>query len=90
MNTDLEAFVSDQQAADRRFMEAEEARERTDEERNEKRKKEARSRLPVETGAGKFTSKAESNSYAGFQYVIVHVPATVSEIIRGHSAPASL
>ena len=65
-------------------MKAEEARERRDEEREEKRKKEARSRLSVETGAGTFTSKAESNSYAGFQFVIVHVPATVSEIIRGH------
>ena len=41
-------------------------------------------KLSVETGAGTFTSKAESNSYAGFQFVIVHVPATVSEIIRGH------
>ena len=36
----LEAFVSYQQEVDRRFMEAEEARERRDEEREEKRRKE--------------------------------------------------
>ena len=36
----LEAFVSYQQAADRRFMKAEEVRERRDEEREEKRRKE--------------------------------------------------
>ena len=65
-------------------MEAEEARKRRDEEREEKRKKEARSRLSVRKGAGNLTSKAQSNSYAGFQYVIVNVPATVSEIVRGH------
>ena len=59
-------------------MEAEEARKRRDEERKEKRKKEARSRLSVEKDAGKLTSKAQSNSYAGFQYVIVHVPAPFS------------
>ena len=65
-------------------MEAEEARKRRDEEREETRKKGARSRLSVKKGAGKLTSKAQSNSYAGFQYVIVNVPATVSEIVRGH------
>ena len=36
----LETFVCYQQAADRRFMEAEEARERRDEEREERRRKE--------------------------------------------------
>ena len=36
----LEAFVSYKQAADRRFMEAEETRERREEEREEKRRKE--------------------------------------------------
>ena len=36
----LEAFVSYQQAADRKFLEAEEARERKEEERGEKRRKE--------------------------------------------------
>ena len=36
----LEAFVSYQQAADRSFLEAEEARERREEEREEKRRKE--------------------------------------------------
>lgn len=36
----LEAFVSHQQAADRRFMEAEKAHERRDKEREEKRRKE--------------------------------------------------
>ena len=36
----LEAFLCYQQAADRRFMEAEEARERRDEEREERRRKE--------------------------------------------------
>ena len=47
-------------------METEEARERRDEEVEEKRKKADRSGLSVETGASKLTSKAESNSYAGF------------------------
>ena len=36
----LEAFVNYQQEADRRFLEAEEAREKREEEREEKRKKE--------------------------------------------------
>lgn len=36
----LDEFVSYQQAADRRFLEAEEARERREEERDEKRRKE--------------------------------------------------
>ena len=56
--------------ADRRFMETEEARERRDEEVEEKRKKAARSGLSVETGASKLTSKAESNSYAGFNTLL--------------------
>ena len=63
-------------------MEAEKAR---DEKSKEKRRKEAWWRVSVETGAGKLTSKAESNSYAvEFQYVIVLVTATVSELTRRH------
>ena len=51
-------------------METEEVRERRDEEVEEKRKKAARSELSVETGASKLTSKAESNSYAGFNTLL--------------------
>jgi len=40
MDKALEAFVNYQQEADRRFLEAEEAREKREEEREEKRKKE--------------------------------------------------
>lgn len=63
-------------------MEAEKAR---DEKSKEKRRKEAWWRVSVETGAGKLTSKAESNAYAvEFQYVIVLVTGTVSELTRRH------
>ena len=61
--------------ADRRFMETEEARERRDEEIEEKRKKEA--------GASKLTSKAESNSYAGFNTLLYTWPRQFQKLLEG-------